>query len=47
MKRAVVLVFLAMVVGGAWAQFTPRNPECIAPAGAGGGWDFTCAVWPR
>lgn len=26
-----------------WAQgFTPRNPECIAPAGAGGGWDFTC-----
>jgi putative tricarboxylic transport membrane protein len=24
------------------AQFTPRNPECIAPAGAGGGWDFTC-----
>lgn len=42
MKRAIVLVFLAMVTGGAWAQFTPRNPECIAPAGAGGGWDFTC-----
>jgi putative tricarboxylic transport membrane protein len=25
----------------AWA-FTPANTECIAPAGAGGGWDFTC-----
>ena len=23
-------------------SFTPDNPECIAPAGAGGGWDFTC-----
>jgi putative tricarboxylic transport membrane protein len=25
----------------AWS-FTPSNTECIAPAGAGGGWDFTC-----
>ncbi len=23
-------------------DFTPERPECIAPAGAGGGWDFTC-----
>lgn len=23
-------------------EFTPRNVECIAPAGAGGGWDFIC-----
>ncbi len=22
--------------------FEPDNTECIAPAGAGGGWDFTC-----
>ena len=22
----------------------PKNVECIAPAGAGGGWDFTCRV---
>ena len=22
--------------------FTPENPECIAPANPGGGWDFTC-----
>jgi putative tricarboxylic transport membrane protein len=37
---AVVAAFLAF--GVAAAQFTPRNVECIAPAGAGGGWDFTC-----
>ena len=24
--------------------FTPKNVECIAPAGPGGGWDFTCRV---
>ncbi|SES37538.1 putative tricarboxylic transport membrane protein [Tranquillimonas rosea] len=23
-------------------EFTPDQPECIAPAAAGGGWDFTC-----
>ena len=22
--------------------FEPENPECIAPAGPGGGWDFIC-----
>lgn len=22
--------------------FTPSSPECVAPADAGGGWDFTC-----
>ena len=28
---------------GAMAQeFNPTNPECIAPANPGGGWDFTC-----
>ncbi|KEO61545.1 Bug family tripartite tricarboxylate transporter substrate binding protein [Thioclava indica] len=24
------------------ADFTAENPECIAPANPGGGWDFTC-----
>ncbi|WP_102226560.1 Bug family tripartite tricarboxylate transporter substrate binding protein [Acidimangrovimonas sediminis] len=24
------------------ADYTPSNPECIAPAAPGGGWDFTC-----
>ncbi|MEQ8968696.1 MAG: tripartite tricarboxylate transporter substrate-binding protein [Azospirillaceae bacterium] len=23
-------------------DFSPERPECIAPAAAGGGWDFTC-----
>ena len=26
------------------AMAKPGNTECIAPAGAGGGWDFTCRV---
>ncbi len=24
------------------ASFAPSSPECVAPADAGGGWDFTC-----
>ncbi|MBV0914062.1 Bug family tripartite tricarboxylate transporter substrate binding protein [Anianabacter salinae] len=24
------------------SMFSPENPECIAPANPGGGWDFTC-----
>ncbi|SHM37009.1 Bug family tripartite tricarboxylate transporter substrate binding protein [Roseibium suaedae] len=24
------------------ADFMPENPECVAPANPGGGWDFTC-----
>jgi putative tricarboxylic transport membrane protein len=24
------------------AAFSPASPECVAPADAGGGWDFTC-----
>lgn len=33
----------ATLSGAAFAQdFTPSNPECIAPANPGGGWDFTC-----
>lgn len=36
-------VALAVAPFAASAQdFTPENPECIAPANAGGGWDFTC-----
>ncbi|KMK66188.1 tripartite tricarboxylate transporter substrate binding protein [Puniceibacterium sp. IMCC21224] len=35
--------FLGLSALGAQAQmFTPENPECIAPANPGGGWDFTC-----
>lgn len=35
------LVLSAALVTSAFA-FEPENPECIAPADAGGGWDFTC-----
>jgi putative tricarboxylic transport membrane protein len=36
-------LFLACAPLAATAQdFTPENPECIAPANPGGGWDFTC-----
>ena len=24
------------------AAYAPTSPECVAPSGAGGGWDFTC-----
>ena len=40
-----VTAVLAMVVSlgaGTASAFTPDNPECIAPAAPGGGWDFTC-----
>lgn len=33
---------LCLVSAAAFAK--PSNVECIAPAGAGGGWDFTCRV---
>lgn len=34
---------VAALIGPAWA-FQPGNTECIAPAGAGGGWDMTCRM---
>jgi putative tricarboxylic transport membrane protein len=43
MKRLSALLF-AIFAGAALAQFSPSNVECIAPASAGGGWDFTCRV---
>ncbi|MHA7776693.1 Bug family tripartite tricarboxylate transporter substrate binding protein [Roseibium sp. M-1] len=32
----------ASALGAVAADFNPENPECIAPANPGGGWDFTC-----
>lgn len=43
MKRAFALLIVALF-SVTFAQFSPDNPECIAPASAGGGWDFTCRV---
>jgi putative tricarboxylic transport membrane protein len=40
-RKLVGSVALAAVVQGATA-FEAHNPECIAPANRGGGWDFTC-----
>jgi putative tricarboxylic transport membrane protein len=31
-----------VIVSTAAQAFEPEQPECIAPANAGGGWDFTC-----
>lgn len=42
MHRALWTGILLLSSLGLAQGFTPRNPECIAPAGAGGGWDFTC-----
>lgn len=40
--RTLAALTVALTLGFGLAQFQPRNVECIAPAGAGGGWDFTC-----
>lgn len=33
---------VCMMLAGPSFAFEPENPECIAPANPGGGWDFTC-----
>ena len=52
LKRLLILAAIALgaVIGGigtAAAQFQPNNPECIAPANPGGGWDFICRTTAR
>lgn len=39
---AAVAAFLFASLAANAQDFTPENPECIAPANPGGGWDFTC-----
>lgn len=42
-RRSAAAIVIAVAPFAAGAQdFTPENPECIAPANPGGGWDFTC-----
>lgn len=42
-RGVAVATFVVAAPFAAMAQdFTPENPECIAPANPGGGWDFTC-----
>ncbi|WP_417722108.1 Bug family tripartite tricarboxylate transporter substrate binding protein [Salipiger sp.] len=45
MRTALAVAGLSVAATGAMAEshgFMPENPECIAPANPGGGWDFTC-----
>lgn len=39
---AAAAVLACLPLGAAAQGFSPENPECIAPANPGGGWDFTC-----
>ena len=39
---AAALALAGLTAPAQAADFTPTNPECIAPANPGGGWDFTC-----
>ena len=42
-RKGVAGTFVALaMVGGPALAFEPEQPECIAPANPGGGWDFTC-----
>lgn len=49
MKKVLFLIFFGLTLSvwvdhGESAPKKPSGCECIAPAGAGGGWDFTCRV---
>ncbi|MEF2553737.1 tripartite tricarboxylate transporter substrate-binding protein [Aurantimonas sp. A2-1-M11] len=46
LKRLLMAAAFAAVTLPA-AAFEPTNPECIAPANPGGGWDFTCRTFGR
>lgn len=42
--RSVVYAATAMIVSAGFAIAEPENPECIAPAQPGGGFDITCKL---
>lgn len=41
---AVASASIALIASGTAMAFEPGNTECIAPSGAGGGWDMTCRL---
>ena len=43
-KKVIKFCFISTAIPAVFAYAKPKNVECIAPAGAGGGWDFTCRV---
>ncbi len=45
LAAAAIMASFAVPVSA--ADFEPKNPECIAPANPGGGWDFTCRTFGR
>jgi putative tricarboxylic transport membrane protein len=48
LKKGLLAAALFLAPAFASAQdFTPRNPECIAPAAPGGGFDLTCRLTSR
>lgn len=48
LRTRLIAACLALAPGLAMAQdFTPSNPECIAPAAPGGGFDLTCRLTSR
>ena len=52
MHHRALLVALAAFMGAAPAAraqgaFQPQNPECVAPAAPGGGFDLTCRLTTR
>ena len=44
MKNIVFFTLTLFALFATQSYAKPSNVECIAPAGAGGGWDFTCRV---
>ncbi len=42
--RSVAYAATAMIVSAGFAIAEPANPECIAPAQPGGGFDITCKL---
>ena len=44
LMKPVLLTFSVLGLATLSVSAKPKNVECIAPAGAGGGWDFTCRV---
>ena len=42
LKLGLATLLASAALTGAAFAFEPENAECIAPADAGGGWDFTC-----
>jgi putative tricarboxylic transport membrane protein len=43
LSKIILAVFTYFTLSVSSFAFEASNPQCIAPANAGGGWDFTCS----